>query len=176
MRVIFMLLLIGSAGSLGQAQSPPPGRSVPRPFTAPRTPWGDPDLQGTFTDKDEMGIPMERPKEFEGRRPDEVTGAELAALIRRRQEQANATAGGIGGGAGNDTGAGPPHWYEHLASKNSRAWMVVDPPDGHLPPLAPGARRPRPFGEERTDSYSDRSLYDRCITRGVTGSMLPVIY
>ena len=37
----------------------------------PRTPWGDPDLQGTFTNKDEAGTPLERPREFEGRRIDD---------------------------------------------------------------------------------------------------------
>ena len=44
----------------------------------PRTPWGDPDLQGIYTNSDESGIPMERPAEFAGRRLDEVKPADLA--------------------------------------------------------------------------------------------------
>jgi hypothetical protein len=58
----------------------------------------------------------------------------------------------------------------------------VDPPDGKIPPLTPEAqRRPRvaggsSFGNGPFDSPLDFSLYDRCITRGVPGSMLPGIY
>ena len=44
----------------------------------PRTPWGDPDLQGTYTNSNESGIPMERPAEFAGKRLEEVTPADLA--------------------------------------------------------------------------------------------------
>jgi len=168
-----------SVDSASQAQISTAATSrVVRSFSPPRTPWGDPDLQGTYTDKDEAGIPMERPREFEGRRLEDITPAELIALTKARSEQANATARAIGGGSGEDTGAGPSHWYEHLDSKNSRAWLIVDPENGHIPPRKPGARPlpTTPFGPEGTDSYEDRSLYDRCITRGVTGSMLPVIY
>jgi len=178
--IVFVASFLGLVFFSGtiQAQSHP--RNLAQPpvgaFSPPKMPWGDPDLQGTYTDKDEAGIPMERPSEFQGRRLEDVTAAELAELGRRRREQANQIAAAIGGGVGEDTGAGPSHWYEHLSANNSRAWMVVDPPDGQIPPLAPGARPLPPFGEERADSYLDRSLYDRCITRGVTGSMLPVIY
>jgi len=172
-----LALLAGSGAALLAQTSRRDAPSPPsRRFTPPRTPWGDPDLQGIYTDKDEMGIPMERPAEFAGRRLEDITPAELAELVRVRREQANQSAASIGGSPGEDTGAGPPHWYEHLNPKNSRAWMVVDPADGRIPPLAPTARPATAFGGERADSYEDRSLYDRCITRGVTGSMLPVIY
>jgi hypothetical protein len=176
--LLAFLFAITCVGAVVQAQgSATHGAAKPgAAYTPSRTVWGDPNLQGTYTDKDEFGTPMERPKEFEGRRLDDVTQAELAALVKARREQANKTAAGIGGSAENDTGAGPPHWYEHLNPKSSRAWMVVDPPDGHIPPLVPGARPARPFGLELTDSYEERTLYDRCITRGLTGSMLPVIY
>ena len=50
----------------------------------PRTPWGDPDIQGTYTNSNESGIPMERPAEFAGRRPDDVKPEELAKLIQQR--------------------------------------------------------------------------------------------
>jgi hypothetical protein len=60
--------------------------------------------------------------------------------------------------------------------------MVADPADGRIPPLTPAAER-RAAARAATrsargpaDSYEDRSLYDQCITRGVIGSMLPVIY
>jgi hypothetical protein len=49
------LVVIALAGVAIDAQSP-------RPYAAPRTPWGDPDLQGAFTNSDESLIPFERPR------------------------------------------------------------------------------------------------------------------
>jgi hypothetical protein len=74
------------------------------------------------------------------------------------------------------------HWFENYFAANSRAWLVSDPPDGKVPPLTEEAtRRAAARQAERrargpADSYVDRSLYDRCITRGVPGSMMPAIY
>ena len=158
------------------AQSKPAARGAA--YTAPKTPWGDPDLQGTYTNKDENGIPLERPGNL-NKQVDEVDDAELADLIRERNERAERSAAGIGGA---DTGAGPTHWYEHYGAKNSRAWMLVDPKDGHLPAqTAEAAKRAEARAAARkgrgpADSWEDRSLYDRCITRGVPGSMMPAIY
>ena len=147
--------------------------------TVGRTPWGDPDLQGTYTNSDESGIAMQRPAEFAGKRLDQVTPADMERLIARRAEQARKTAQTIGGTAENDTGAGPSHWYENYNAKNSRAWMVSDETDGKVPPQTDEARRRAAEraaarkGRGPADSWEDRSLYDRCITRGVPGSMMP---
>jgi len=151
----------------------------PAKYTPPKTAWGDPDLQGTYTDKDENGIPMEKPTQFQGKSLDDVDDSELADIVKERQQRAAASAAGIGGA---ETGAGPVHWYEHYDAKNSRAWLVSDPPDGRIPPTTSAAQqRAEARAAARSvrgpaDSYEDRSLYDRCITRGVVGSMLPVIY
>ena len=51
-----------------------------------RTPWGDPDLTGVYTNSDESGIPFEKPAEFGGRRLEDITAAELAELQRARQD------------------------------------------------------------------------------------------
>jgi hypothetical protein len=80
-----------------------------------------------------------------------------------------------------------PHWQE-VGKPSRQASLIVDPPDGRQPPLSADgrarqteqqaearARRERLQGRE-ADTYLDRSLYDRCITRGVLGSILPVIY
>src|SRR5262245_138013 len=85
----------------------------------PRTPWGDPDIQGTYTNSNESGIPMERPAELTGRRLEDIDAAELSKLIRERTERQRQTAVTIGGTSENDTGAGPPHWYENYDAKNS---------------------------------------------------------
>jgi hypothetical protein len=151
-------------------------------YTPPRTPWGHPDLQGVYTNRDEANTPLERPDEFKGRDPASFTQAEIAALIKKRQAEAAAIAGGIGGA---ETGAGPTHWYEHLLGQGSRPWFITDPPDGKLPAMTPQALKREAAaaalndarnGEGRADSWLDRSLYDRCITRGLPGSMMPVIY
>jgi hypothetical protein len=66
--------------------------------------------------------------------------------------------------------------------KNSRAWMVVDPPDGRIPPATAASRQRNAAraearkGRGEADSWEDRSYFDRCISRGVPGSMMPAIY
>jgi hypothetical protein len=151
-------------------------------WTPPKTPWGHPDLQGIYTNKDEANTPLERPAEFKGRAADSFSAADLARLAKERQALAAKIAGGIGG---TETGAGPTHWYEHLQGNGSRPWLLVDPADGTLPAMTPlGLKREAAWaalhnarnGEGRADSWLDRSLYDRCITRGLPGSMMPAIY
>jgi hypothetical protein len=55
-------------------------------YTAPRTPWGDPDLQGSYTNSNESLIPMERPPDLAGKTLDQVTPEELERLIEARSE------------------------------------------------------------------------------------------
>ena len=75
----------------------------------------------------------------------------------------------------------PPHWLER-GKPSYQASLIVDPPDGRMPPQTPEAaermiaQRDARAGRGPADSYEDRSLYDQCITRGVLGSILPVIY
>src|SRR6516165_9047159 len=77
----------------------------------PRTPWGDPDISGTYNNSNESGIPMQRPAELAGKRLEDVTPAELTQLLERRHQQTERIAATIGGTTDNDTGAGPSHWY-----------------------------------------------------------------
>jgi len=163
---------------LATAQSRP---SAPA-YTPPKTPWGHPDISGIYTNKDETNTPLERPDQFKGRSAEEFSATDLDKLTKERQAIAAKIAGGIGGA---ETGAGPTHWYEHLKGSSSRAWLIVDPPDGKLPAMTPQAiKREAAYaalndarnGEGRADSWLDRSLYDRCITRGLPGSMMPAIY
>ena len=153
------------------------------PYTPPRTSWGDPDLQGTYTNKYELNTPFERPKEFDGRRMEDVTAAELAAILRRRQAEAAYRPDG--------PAAFMPFRDVFELARGSRAWFVVDPPDGKIPPLRRDAEdRATPADasifavNERWplsgsiaggpfDSVDDFSLYDRCITRGLPGAMVP---
>ena len=145
-------------------------------YTPPRTPWGDPDIQGAYTNSNESQTPMERPKELEGRRLEEITPEELAKLNEQRNQAR------VKADEARWELRSPLHWFENHDFRNSRAWMVTDPPDGRIPPLTPQARQRAAAraearkGRGEADSYEDRSLYDRCISRGVPGSMMPAIY
>ncbi len=158
-------------------------KSSQKGYVPPKTPWGDPDISGVYTNKDENGIPMERPSQFEGKTLEDIDDSEFAEIVKQRNEAGEARAAGIGGA---ETGAGPIHWYEYYGAKNSRAWLVTDPADGRIPPTTPqaqqrattraAARVAAGRGRGPADSYEDRSLYDQCITRGLPGSMMPAIY
>ena len=164
----------------GSGRAPAARAATARPYAPPKTPWGDPDLQGGWTNVNENGIPFERPDALAGKQLEAVDDSELAELVKERDEARVKGAAAIGG---RDTGAGPVHWYEHYGARNSRAWMVTDPADGRIPAQTPaaiarlGGRAGGRGGDGgRADSWLDRSLYDRCITRGLPGSMMPAIY
>ena len=110
-------------------------------FKLPRTSWGDPNIEGTYTNKDEYGTPFERPAELEGKQRREFGPEQMAELMVERSRRAQAGAARIGGSADNDTGAGPPHWYEHLDAINSRPWFVSEPADGKVPAVTDAARQ-----------------------------------
>jgi hypothetical protein len=155
-----------------------------------RTPWGDPDLQGNYTNKYEYSAPLERPDEFAGRRIEDVTAAELAAVLERRERQVLARPEAVG----------PLQFRDSVdVTKGSRPWLIVDPPDGKMPPLTPDALRrlgpPDPsldssiggifnqrregkgsFGDGPFDDIEDFTLWDRCVTRGLPGAMMPYIH
>jgi hypothetical protein len=177
---------LGVVVALGAAAATPIAGQVPGTTAAAggyvpaRTPWGDPDLQGYYTNKDENGIPLERPDQFGATSlEDAEESSEFADIVRERNARALANAARIGGA---ETGAGPVHWYEHYDARNSRPWLLVDPPDGRMPAQLPAAdaraaaRRDARAGRGPADSYEDRSNYDRCISRGLPGSMMPAIY
>jgi hypothetical protein len=160
-----------------------------QPWKAPRTPWGDPDLQGNFTNKYEQSTPLERPQEFEGRRAEDVSGAELANVLRKRHQQVTERPAGVG----------PFQFRDTLeVTKASRAWLIVDPPDGKIPALTPEARQrigpynpevevgiqgilnsrqrtASSFGDGPFNGPEDLTLWERCITRGLPGLMMPHI-
>lgn len=118
------------------AQAPPPS-AAGKPWTVPRTPWGDPDLQGIYRNK-----------------PQPPGVLEVLQRILRPSEP---------------------------------ALLIVDPPDGSIPPLTIEARR-RELARAQArrewtlsdllsrgpaNSWEDRDLWERCITRGLPASMLP---
>jgi hypothetical protein len=176
-RLHSLLLAVLAAGVALSAQAPS------KSYTPPRTPWGHPDLQGTYSNDDETGTPMERPAQFAGKRQEELTAEEFAALVKERNEAF------VRGVEGTEFAGGlrpPAHLiFDTFERKNRRAWLVVDPPDGRIPALTEEARRrPRAPGGVSTNanpngpfnSWLDMGLYDRCITRGIPASMMPAGY
>lgn len=147
-------------------------------YVAPRTPWGDPDLQGWLTNVQMNGVPLERPDAFAGRKLEDISEAELVKLRQAAQERIlNNFKGDI---------HGPDHWWQDDLNlvEGKQAWLIIDPEDGKVPPLTARAQERaaarnvarRNSGRGPADGPEDRSLYDRCITRGLPGSMMPVIY
>jgi hypothetical protein len=146
-------------------------------WKTPRTPWGDPDFRGLFSNGDEYTTPLERPDRFAGRRLEDIKGQELADV--RRAQLAQVIDGLPGGRV-----RGPDGWWvQNLTQgKGGQAWMVVDPPDGKIPPLTPEALA-RGAAPARSSFFGgpfagpeDLGLLDRCISRSVPGSMIPVMY
>lgn len=165
---LVVVVLIAAPPSFGQDDD----------WSPPRTPWGDPDIQGNYSNQSESGTPLERPAQFEGREMVDVSGEELERLKADAQQNTI------------ERFAGPLHapdgwWQPDLNMVDgSQAWLVVDPPDGRVPPMTPQAEARiaaerearRASGRGPADAPRDRSLYDRCISRGLPGSMMPAIY
>jgi hypothetical protein len=153
-------------------------RAAPRPaqsgWTHPRTPWGDPDLEGVWTTDDNFAIPLERPVEVANKVFLEGKELEETLAARARTIDAVATGGAVG--------AGPPHWYENLTARSRRSSLIIDPPNGRLPAFTPGALQRAAAAEAAArgrgpaDSWEDRSLWDRCIAVGLPFVMFPTGY
>jgi hypothetical protein len=178
------LLVVGTAQPSGQAA--PQGRRAEKDtlpgaeavkalvtrvtkkgWVPPRTPWGDPDISGNFTTKDEYTTPFERPKEWDGRQMEDITPAEFAKAKVEWQKTSAGRLNAPPAGAAKDA---PPlrstKFFTTMEGKNSRQWMVLDPSDGKVPALTPEARGRLIRGGAAADSYADRPLSERCIMYG----------
>src|SRR6185503_12215059 len=71
-----------------RAAAPPKPAAAKKTWSVPRTPWGDPDVAGVYTNNDESGIPFERPAQFEGKRLSDISEDQLNELRAERAAQA----------------------------------------------------------------------------------------
>jgi hypothetical protein len=171
------------AQGLVAAQAPPDRRAPPtRPdgrkaWTPPRTADGHPDLQGIWDFR--SATPLERPAQFTGR--ETMTPEEVEAYEQRAAERPD----GRPPDDPRTEGSVHPVWwldYGKTVVKTRQTSLIVDPPDGKIPPLTPeakqrlAARRAAAQSHGSADSYEDRSLFERCLTRGVPDGMLPGPY
>ena len=186
-RALIAAAMIASVGPTGTAAAQsgkvtaPPVLPSAKTYVPPRTPWGDPDLQGIWPSTDMVGVPFERPAELAGRvEVSDQEFAERAEQARKRavadSEEAVSTAPRTGDGTGP-----PSHWLE-WGKPSRQASLVVTPADGRLPPMTPeGQSRSQSLKNTYVmfsgfNDHNDLGPYDRCITRGVLGSTFPVIY
>ena len=146
-------------------------KAPPKPeWTAPRTPDGQPDLQGIWTNA--TITPLERPPSMAGKAF--LTEAEAAAIEKRTADNraANDKAGPLESGSYNR------FWYDDgtrvLSTRQTS--LVVDPPDGRVPVKPSAEARRDDYDARNADSYEFMSPWDRCITRGIPGSMFPAGY
>jgi hypothetical protein len=145
-------------------------RGAARSWTVAKTPWGDPDLQGFWTNT--TTTPLQRPADLADKpvlTPEEYAKRNAEVAARSNTDQSPRK-----GDPGNYT----DFWYERGAL-NYRTSLVIDPPDGKIPALT--AEEQKRAGDARrshgpADSPEDRSTYERCISRGLPGAMMPGFY
>ena len=155
---------------------------------APRTPWGHPDLQGTYTSK--TITPLQRPAELSDRElltAEEVANLEQevvdrnAELLTRPSRRTEVTAS-VDVGADGAPGFYNNFWLDRGTTSTGRTSIVVDPPDGRIPPLTPEAQQDEDgrLAARSTrgpaDTWSDMDLNDRCMLWSAGPPMLPTGY
>jgi len=159
------------------AKSATPAKST---WTPPRTPWGDPDIQGQWPAA--ANIPMQRPANLGDRTT--LTDEEIAARQKQLEQQDEADQVEVP--TTKVVTINPPGYWLERGKPDKQAAMVVDPPDGRIPPLTPAARDfaasirgglgPGQHYPNKVDTFEDFDIYSRCITRGLISSMLPTLY
>jgi hypothetical protein len=162
-------------GAAAQSAQPTPtssavsdGRSARIPA---RTPWGDPDLQGIWLNA--TITPLERPAAFKDKAfltAEEADILEKQTLRQREESERTQRPGEVG--SYNNV------WFDQGTKvvATNRTSLVVEPSDGRVP-VRPEAEKIRDANLARNDdSYEFMSVWDRCITRGMPGAMIPAGY
>ena len=174
---------------LGLVAALVPPAAAQSKYSAPRTPWGDPDLPGPLAGERHAGHAL-RAAGRTGRSATFSTTQEFAAAPGRQRRQAALDAEQVVVQRPRaNAGTGPPsHWGER-GTPSRQASLVVDPPDGRLPPMTEEGKKrialarstyyydfPDAVMKHPFETFTDLGPYDRCITRGVLASMLPTGY
>jgi len=164
-------------------------------YKAPRTPWGDPDLQGVWNGNDLQGVPTARAAtvgtrlllnddEFRQRVAARDRTVETDNLDFDLEDSEKFDAMGAVGGPVSP----PPHWLERSKNVSRLSSFLIEPADGRMPATTPAAQAAAAARQQATatrratlqgreaDSYTDRSNYDRCISNGILNSVTPKIY
>src|SRR5437762_1842058 len=168
-----------------QTKPAPKPAPAAKAWTAPKTPWGDPDLQGIWNDA--TSTPLQRPaalgeKGVLAEEEADQFAEELAEDLNRDRRD--------GGPEADVNRAYNEHWMDAKrleATKDRRTSLIVDPPDGRIPARVPPTpetakiRAARAAADARfvaglPDDVEDFSLPVRCIIRTDSPPYLPTIY
>jgi hypothetical protein len=178
-----VVVAVESTTSAGQARpaGAQAGAAAARPYVAPRTPDGHPDLQGVWANND--ATPLERPKELAGRKF--LTDAEVAVMKKRAAELFNGETDAAFGDSvylavlkeareftSTDTTGNYNHFWIVDREFDNRTALITDPTDGRLPELTPQAKQRQAADAEYrrlhpADGPEDLPLSHRCVTFGV---------
>lgn len=186
-RAMFMVTFMASAPltlvSLGQNAPVPKSTTPAKRVSSAKSAWmpprmadGHPDMNGTWSNA--SIVPLERPKELEGKQfltPEEKAAYEQKVFARSSRDKRTAPG---------QVGTYNDFWWDADSKRamNLRTSLIVDPPDGKVPPLTPEAQRrvqeDRAHAREHpADGPEDRSLMERCLLFPTTGPpMLPSFY
>jgi len=173
------LLACSAVSTLAQSPaSAPPDLTIvpaiPKTFKPAKTAWGEPDLSGIWPIDHLNGTPMQRDP-AQGNRVF-LTDEEFAA----RSEKMKVAAGRYDKDSSSDK-LGQGHWVE-MGAPTRRTSLLVSPANGRLPDkTAEGTRRSALMRSswrkgQSFDWVTDFDSWDRCITRGMPASMLPMQY
>lgn len=169
--VLAVVLGAAAASVILAGQGPTAAKGTPG-----KTPWGHPDLQGIWTSNSMAGVPLERAKEYGTRAT--LTDAELSQRRAKADQASQDNKTDRAGQVGNEQG--PTHWYEWYGRASRATSLIIDPPDGLIPPLTAEGQKmkiiPGTFGAPRFDGPEDFNTWDRCITRGMPTAFIPTAY
>lgn len=143
-------------------------------YVVGRTVHGQPDLQGLWTN--DTITPIERPVALAGQAF--LSSDEIAAIEARTAERRAFADDNIVVEAGGNIGGYNQIWLDSgdTVLSTGQTSMIVDPPNGRAP-IRPEAEAKRDYGFAHVeDHWVYHTVWDRCITRGVPGSMLPAGY
>ena len=168
-RFLFTLVVL-SAGLIGLV----PVATHAQDYVVGRTVDGRPDLQGTWTN--DTITPIERPIEMADKAfltEDEIATTETSTAESRITNDNN-----IEVTEGANVGGYNQVWMDagDTVLSTGQTSMITDPPNGRAP-IRPEAEAIRDYAfAHLEDSWTYHSVWERCITRGVPGSMLPAGY
>tara|TARA_B110000858_G_scaffold135264_1_gene153832 strand:- start:1837 stop:2904 length:1068 start_codon:yes stop_codon:yes gene_type:complete len=178
---ITLVWLFLTAAAVSSAQPSWMTDQFPDDYKVPRTEWGHPDLQGLFTNEINPGaIPMERPEELGNKAY--YTDADIRAIeanaAQTQPEPEPSSAAVSAPPVGEDVGGYNAEIWgiygiaEDVLSTRQTS-LIIDPPNGRAP-IRESAWQIRQYKLEHVaDDYVNLTVWDRCLTRGVPGTMLP---
>jgi hypothetical protein len=175
-RFLILASLVAFSFPAAAQTSATPAKS--KAYTPPKTPWGEPDLQGNWPAQ--FNIPRSRPDNAKGAAlsDEEFTQREAQTQQQFQSRQSPSTNRGVT--------IGPPSNFSEIGKVHKQTSLVIDPPDGKMPPLTSQARAvlqaergghgPGQHFPDKVDSWEDFDYYSRCITRGFPSTMLYTLY